>query len=104
MRWAILLWMLLAAPLGAAEIDLSHTSKFMFGDDAAYADPAFDDADWPEAPLAARADWAALGAAPADDVKWERIRFITPSAEDFRNPAVQIGVFNGADEVWLSRE
>ena len=63
----------------ADSVDLSEGWKFARGDDAAWADPAFDDASWQ--PMEVGVDWGAAGG-DADDYDgfgWYRLTFRLPS-------------------------
>lgn len=103
MRWlATFLMLLFAADSVAAEVNLSGPAKYIFADSKNFAAPGFDDSDWSEISPGLHPRWAEIGGAPGDDVKWDRIRFRLTAQNVLRNPALQIGVFSGGDEVWLN--
>ena len=92
----------MATAAAADTIDLSAGGRYFFGDQSAFARPDYDDGHWLVAARTASPNWADLGASPAPQVKWERLRFTPDASEIPLRPALYMGVVAGADRVYLN--
>lgn len=86
----------------AQSIDLSGVHPIMVGDDPNWADPDYDDADWPRQPVPTLKPWIEKGGALGAPVMWTRIRFRIDEIDANRDLAFHSGVFRGADRVFLN--
>ena len=71
------LWLIVvgATIATANELHLGDRVKVMVGDDPAYAEPSFDDSDWPKQPVIQSGGWFARGATLLDRTLWQRVTF-----------------------------
>lgn len=71
--------------------------RFRLGDQPEWANPDFDDTDWPH--IDVPSDWSRLPNSGGVRLGWYRIRFETPTLAE---PGVSLGVIHSADEVFLN--
>ncbi len=96
---AALLW----AGITSAEpfLDLSGQSRVHSGDNPGWADPDFDDSQWPTRAFPLNSGWRGQGGEASDLVYWQRIPFAAaPDLPD--EPVLVLGSVLGADRVFLN--
>ena len=97
-----LLALIFALPLRAQEPVITE-GRFHLGDDAAWAQPGYDDSAWQT--LTLRTDWNAQGIANRYGYAWYRLHVVIPSAlkkgvTDY--VLLDLGPIDDADETWLN--
>ncbi len=98
---------LLAAPVPAAELDLSEGWKIKTGDDAAYSKPALDDGAW--APIEVGVNWEEAGLPDYDGYAWYRLRIVVPEdwrhlpeLKDWGGLMLELGAIDDVDETFFN--
>ncbi len=82
------------------DIYLPQTWRFKTGDDMAWKEPGYDDADW--AGIRVPAAWETQGFKGYDGYAWYRIRFNVPKRYDGERLIMLVGKIDDFDEVYLN--